>query len=159
MKWFRNLICVETEKGQYEGVVCHDGGALQKNGELLIKHYNNREKVKELLSHNNIDFLGKSINETVFSNDGGNKNWNLSFMNEDYYSEIPYCYVYTLDNEWKYLNFWKEKNVELKSVKRLLEDIYESEAISTVKELKDIFAKLNSTGKRNVCILLDEFLN
>lgn len=158
MKWFRNLICIEIERGQYEGVVCHDGGALQENGELLITNYNTREKVEQLLSRD-IEFLGKTIEETVFSDAGEKRIFDLNFLNEDYYSEIPYCYVYTLDNEWKYLNFWKQKNIELKPVKRLLEDIYESEAISTVKELKDIFEKLNSNGKRNVCIQLDEFLN
>ena len=155
MKWFRNLICIETEKGQYEGVVCEGGGVVQENGELLMNYYNTREKVEQLLSCGDIDFLEKTIEETVFLNDGKKRIFNLNFLNVDYYSEIPYCYVYTLDNEWKYIEFWKKKTVELKPLKILLEDVYEKEAMDIVKELKETLLKLNPDSKKKILEILE----
>ena len=46
----RSYICIENEDKSISGIYCHSDGYLTYNGAMLLDHYSDREKVKELIS-------------------------------------------------------------------------------------------------------------
>lgn len=105
----RCYICVEIKKGKYLGVYCHNNGEIYNTGELLLKNYNFRSKVEELLSYGDMSRLGDTIKSTIFyKRDKGESNTSakeIKLMDiNSLKSLIRFCYIYSLDNRWLYFN-------------------------------------------------------
>lgn len=57
----RSRIGIENEDGTVSSVYCHWDGYPSHNGDLLINHYSDREKVEELIALGSISSLRKNI--------------------------------------------------------------------------------------------------
>lgn len=123
-----SYICIEKEKGVYEGVRCHWDGCLDYNGVILYEHYQDREKVEKLISLGDMSCLGENVDPNpnkphsfnepqddvcvFYGRDRGEsetepKEVKLEKLNDDFW--IEYIYVYTLDNKWKYFETGNRK--------------------------------------------------
>ena len=58
----RSLIIRKNEVGKYESIYCHNDGYPECNGVILYNHYNNPERVKELISLGDMSSLYEFIN-------------------------------------------------------------------------------------------------
>lgn len=119
----RSYIVKQNPDGTYEGVYCHNDGYLTYNGAMLLDHYNSRERVDKLLSLGDISSLRVNIEPlpslphtfddqqddvTVFygrdrgDKDAAKEEVRLEDIDSDS-SWIEYCYVYGLDDKWRYV--------------------------------------------------------
>ena len=57
------IIEVKGKNHSYEGVYLHFDGYPEGAGQMLVDHYNNDSKVKNLISHGGISSLGEMIGE------------------------------------------------------------------------------------------------
>jgi hypothetical protein len=138
----RSMILIEQENGEYLGIYCHSDGYLTHNGAMLIDHYNQREKVKELISHGDLSYLSERINPDssrehsfdrpqrgvciYYGRDRGETstdaiNFKLEDLSEDPW--IEYTYIFGKDNQWKYFEYNGLAN-GLKAVKEDLDQIF-----------------------------------
>ena len=58
----RSRIGMVQSDGSVKSIYCHWDGYPQNNGNILIKHYTDIEKVKSLIELGSISSLGKNIN-------------------------------------------------------------------------------------------------
>ena len=58
----KSNICVKVGN-MYRTIYCHRDGYISCNGAILLKHYNSQELAEELVSHGDIDSLGKKCSE------------------------------------------------------------------------------------------------
>lgn len=58
----KSNICVKVGN-VYRTIYCHNGGYIDHNGAILLQHYNSQELAEELVSHGDIDVLGKKCSE------------------------------------------------------------------------------------------------
>lgn len=139
----RSYIAEELPDGKFKVVYCHFDGYIEHNGDILVNHYQDREKVEKLLSLGDLSSLGKDIDPNpnlphsidydkqqkdvcVFYNrDGGGKESEckakILTMEEMFDNDwIEYFYIFTLANEWKYYDY--EQNL-LRDVAKDLENI------------------------------------
>lgn len=75
-------IFMMTEDGAYKGIYLHHDGYVEYTGKMLVYHYTDPEKVKELISLGHISVLGPVIGEKV---------------NFDTYHSTDQCIAYTRD--------------------------------------------------------------
>lgn len=116
----RSRIGIENEDGSVSSVYCHWDGYPSHNGDLLVKHYSDRENVEALISLGAISSLRKNIVNTsgthsfespqedvtiVYHRDRGEALQEAridesieAYAKSDY---EEYGYVFTRDNEWK----------------------------------------------------------
>lgn len=59
----RSFIALQKSKGLLEGVYCHWDGYVRGNGQILLRHYRDPEKVAQLLSLGDISSLGPEIGD------------------------------------------------------------------------------------------------
>lgn len=129
----RSYICIEQDDGKYKGVYCHNDGYLDYNGRILFEHYNQREKVVELIKNGDMSSLGKEINPDItkphnfvqrqsgvcvfYGRDRGEDNTKARIINlEDVNnpnSWIEYCYIYTLKDRWIYFECGRDEEINL----------------------------------------------
>jgi len=65
----RSYIGLRINKKDISFVYCHSDGFINKGvGQMLCEHYQDRKKVKELISLGDISSLGKNINPSKDSN-------------------------------------------------------------------------------------------
>jgi hypothetical protein len=57
----RSAILMETKKGHFKGVYCHSDGYFSWNGRILHNHYQDKAKVRKLLSLGFISSLGEFV--------------------------------------------------------------------------------------------------
>lgn len=62
----RSFIGIQNEDGSVEVIYCHFDGYPSHNGEILINHYNDESKVRELISMGGMSSLDKTIDECEF---------------------------------------------------------------------------------------------
>lgn len=122
----RSLIIRKNEEEKYESIYCHWDGYPECNGVILYNHYNNPERVKELISLGDLSSLNVFINpderlgEHTFNNpqpntcvfygrDRGEKD--VEFGTFDTLREAinrgcgeEYAYVYE-NNEWRICDY------------------------------------------------------
>lgn len=55
-------IILKTKNGKYRGIYCHFDGYKEGVGYTLLDHYNNYEKINELINLGDISCLGERIN-------------------------------------------------------------------------------------------------
>jgi hypothetical protein len=116
----RSRIGIENEDGSVSSVYCHWDGYPSHNGDLLVKHYSDRENVEALISLGAISSLRKNIVNTsgthsfespqedvtiAYHRDRGEALQEAridesieAYAKSDY---EEYGYVFTRDNEWK----------------------------------------------------------
>lgn len=140
----RSYICKENEDGTYTGIYCHSDGYLTYNGAMLIDHYKDREKVEKLISLGDMSSLNVNVDpdtskEHNFDNrqedvcvfygrDRGEKDTEAQIVNPHKFnsseSMIEYCYIYGLDNKWKYFECGRSDKINLEDVEKALEKEY-----------------------------------
>lgn len=122
----RSFIGMEKEKEGVKGVelvYCHFDGYPSGNGEILLNHYTNPEKIEELLSIGDLSSLGAEIgskhdfNESpnnecnFYGRDRGETDISSNFVSydklEDYYktSCCEYMYIFK-DNKWYITDYY-----------------------------------------------------
>lgn len=52
-------------------VYCHSDGYLQHNGKILLEHYTDEDKIRDLIENGNMSSLGKTVEECEFYSDWG----------------------------------------------------------------------------------------
>lgn len=57
----RSSISINNNDGTITSVYCHNNGYLRHNGQILIKYYNTKDKVKELISLGDMSCLENKI--------------------------------------------------------------------------------------------------
>lgn len=57
----RSSISIRNEDGTYTGIYCHWDGYLECNGKILLEHYSDEAKIRELMSLGNISTLGTKV--------------------------------------------------------------------------------------------------
>jgi len=140
----RSYICKENQDGTYTGIYCHSDGYLTYNGAMLIDHYKDREKVEKLISLGDMSILKPNIEpdpnkEHTFDNrqeevcvfygrDRDEEGIEPQIVNLQNFngpdSMIEYCYVYGLDDKWKYFECGITNKVELKDVEEAINKEY-----------------------------------
>lgn len=124
----RSYIAEELPNGKYKVIYCHFDGYLEHNGEILINHYQDRNKLEKLLSFGDLSSLDKNIvpdlnlphsldykeqqkDVCVFYNRDGNENnpdWNAKVLTKEEMFDndwIEYFYIFTLEDKWKYYDY------------------------------------------------------
>lgn len=118
----RCFIGYETEKGIAKAIYSHYDGYPSGVGKILLEHYQDLNKIKDLIALGDISSLGelvapleddkthsfKSPTDRVtvaYHRDRGeelNPAMDIPFMDEDKVSclWIEYVYIYTLENKW-----------------------------------------------------------
>lgn len=60
----RSRISIQNENGSIESIYCHWDGYPSYNGSLLLNHYANEKKIRELISLGYISSLYENVNPT-----------------------------------------------------------------------------------------------
>lgn len=132
----RSYILMETEatenKHEYYGIYCHWDGYPAYNGNILLNHYKNRDKVEKLISLGDLSSLGPNIdpdpsqlhsfdNEqpgvcVFYGRDRGEENvgprmYNIFSLMIDSWAE--YLYIYTLDGKWKVIDIYQDMKLQI----------------------------------------------
>ncbi|MCL2522874.1 MAG: hypothetical protein FWE36_08460 [Erysipelotrichales bacterium] len=136
---------MEHQDGTYTTSYCHYDGYLDHNGKILVTYYNERQKVEELLSFGDMSALAERVTpdpETIhtfdesqknvcvfYGRDRGEKNTQAKnyliselLKNVDE-SWIEFCYIFTLNNEWKYFNQYDSNLRDVKEVLKKRESL------------------------------------
>lgn len=124
----RSYIAEELPNGKYKVIYCHFDGYLEHNGEILINHYQDRNKIEKLLSLGDLSSLDKNIDPDsnlphstdykeqqkdvcVFYNRDGKENnpdWDAKVLTKEEMFDnvwIEYFYIFTLEDKWKYYDY------------------------------------------------------
>lgn len=132
----RSYILMETEetenKHEYYGVYCHWDGYPSYNGNILLNHYKNRDKVEKLISLGDLSSLGPNIDPdpsqphsfdddqpgvcVFYGRDRGEKDvgprmYNIFSLMIDSWAE--YLYIYTLDGKWKVIDIYQDMKLQI----------------------------------------------
>ena len=75
-------IFMKMEDGTYKGIYVHHDGYVERVGKMLVEHYTDLEKIKELISLGHLSVLGPEIGKQV---------------NFDTYRNYDQCLAYTRD--------------------------------------------------------------
>ena len=124
----RSYIAEELPNGKYKVIYCHFDGNIEHNGEILINHYQDRNKLEKLLSLGDLSSLDKNIEPNpslphsldykeqqkdvcVFYNRDGKENnpdWDAKVLTKEEMFDndwIEYFYIFTLEDKWKYYDY------------------------------------------------------
>lgn len=100
----RSRIAIENQDGTVTSIYCHWDGYLGGNGEKLQNHFQDREKVEQLIALGDISSLGSDLDETVaYHRDRGEDFSQKQHKDvEDFFTgDIEsYGYLFTKDNRW-----------------------------------------------------------
>ncbi|MFR1524186.1 MAG: hypothetical protein ACLSUV_01580 [Bacilli bacterium] len=133
----RSYICIENEDKSISGIYCHSDGYLTYNGAMLLDHYSDREKVKELISLGDLSILLPNLHPNkskphsfdynerqddvcvFYGRDRGEKDTNAREVDLEKLDKnifIEYVYVFGLDNKWRYFEGGSYKETGLMEV-------------------------------------------
>lgn len=127
----RSVICKEVPVHLYYGVYCHFDGYPEGVGSVLLKHYNTKDKVDELLKLGDLSSLGERIAPNVdephdfdnpsdgvcvaYHRDRGEELHparSIRLPNASGTCGAEYMYVYTMDGTWYFADL-NDKNPQL----------------------------------------------
>ena len=74
----RSMIAFDNGDEIY-AIYCHNDGYLQHNGRILLNHYDDIEKVEELIDLGNLSVLSKEIGEKQDFDQPTDRNWCLAY--------------------------------------------------------------------------------
>ena len=57
----RSTIAIRNDNGTVTGIYCHWDGYFSYNGRILLDHYNDEARVRELISYGHLSSLGPDI--------------------------------------------------------------------------------------------------
>lgn len=158
----RSYICIENEDKSITGIYCHSDGYLTYNGAMLLDHYSDREKVKELISLGDLstllpklhpdkdkphsfDYDNRQDDVCVFYGRDRGENGvqattvELEKLDKDIF--IEYVYVFGLDNKWRYFEGGSFKETGLMSVEKGLSDEYKNLGFERPKDVYGYFTE------------------
>jgi hypothetical protein len=142
----RSAIIREREDGLFEGVYCHNDGYLEHNGKILAKHYQDADKIKDLISHGDMSVLAEEVtgtNQCFYYHRDRNEEWehtkpkisdSLSVLLERIDQEYAYLYK---DGVWKYSKHgdpWKKLRVTDETSARICRDFVVTLPISEMTQ-------------------------
>ena len=113
----RSRIGIQNENGSVTSIYCHWDGYPENNGEILVMHYKEREKVQKLIDLGSISILAPEIDApeghtfenqvkgvtVAYHRDRGEPHQqNQHISPENFFvSDIEeYGYLFTLEGEW-----------------------------------------------------------
>ena len=152
----RSYICIENDDKSISGIYCHSDGYLTYNGAMLLDHYSDREKVKELISLGDLstllpklhpdkdkphsfDFDKRQDDVCVFYGRDRDEigveptTVDLEKLDKDIF--IEYVYVFGLDNKWRYFEGGDYKKTGLMLVEDGLNAEYEELGFDRPKDV------------------------
>jgi len=124
----RSLIGRKLEDGKIEFIYCHWDGYPKHNGKILLNHYTDDEKIKELINLGDLSSLAEEIGEKhdfdakdiifkwcmAYGRDRGELNTEKRIVNSldnflgiDSWQDFYYLYQ---DNEWYFSSFTNRRN-------------------------------------------------
>lgn len=83
----RSTIGIEVD-GKIVAVSCHWDGYLEHNGEILYRHYQNTQKVLELISLGDMSSLGSEIGEKHDFDEQNRNGWTTYYTRDRGESEL-----------------------------------------------------------------------
>jgi hypothetical protein len=114
----RSNIARQNTDGTIDYIYCHSDGYPSHNGSILLNHYQDAEKVDQLIALGDLSFLAPEIGE---KHDFEDRNYDICMAygrdREETGTEArnaerldkyltqdteEYCYIYTKDKEWVY---------------------------------------------------------
>lgn len=123
----RSNIAIQLEDDKFKVIYCHSDGYLTYNGAILLKHYNTRDKIEELVKLGDLSCLAPQINPdpnkphsfeyenrqdnvcVAYGRDRNEENTQARILSKDeMFSNgwIEFFYVFTLDDKWKYYDYY-----------------------------------------------------
>jgi hypothetical protein len=75
----RSTIGMENDNGEVRAIYCHWDGYPSNNGAILLEHYNNPQKIEQLLDLGDLSSLRAEIGEKQDFNNPKNDNWCLAY--------------------------------------------------------------------------------
>jgi len=124
----RSLIGRKLEDGKIEFIYCHWDGYPKHNGKILLNHYTDEKKIKELINLGDLSSLAEEIGEKhdfdvkdiifkwcmAYGRDRGELNTEKRIVNSldnflgiDSWQDFYYLYQ---DNEWYFSSFTNRRN-------------------------------------------------
>jgi len=121
----RAQVAIEMKDGSIQSIYNHSGGYIHGGlGEMLAKHYQDREKVEKLISMGSASYITEEIGEEKNDFDKRDLNcscfyhrdrdeelvigkylskveWELDFQND---IMIEWCYLFTQEDKWEVYN-------------------------------------------------------
>jgi hypothetical protein len=130
----RSAIGMEKD-GKILAIYCHWDGYIENNGEILYRHYQNTDKIFQLLSHGDLSSLGVEIGEKHNFNDKVTGDWCKYYGRDrgedgvemrvfdtrdefvNWYSDSEYFYLWT-DKHWIYSQgrSWQDLGQAIESI-------------------------------------------
>jgi len=113
----RTRIAIENENGSVTSIYCHWDGYIEHNGDILVNHYREREKVQKLIDLGAISSLASKLETSLkhkfetpisgvvvaYHRDRGDNFSQSTHKDRNAYfaSDIEeYGYLFTLEGEW-----------------------------------------------------------
>ena len=93
----RSSIWIKNQNN-FEGIYCHfDGNIVNGVGEMLYKHYNTEEKVKEMIAHGACSYLEEDIASSRFYHSWRGEDLSIYSVSDlvfakDYFEEFNYLF-------------------------------------------------------------------
>jgi hypothetical protein len=122
----RSTIALEFADGTVQQIYCHWDGYLSNNGQILLQHYKDPFKVRDLIDGGAVSSLGREIGEKqdFDKRETHNENWTLFYARDrgedlvkhsykdyaDYKARAQseeYNYILRKDGKW-YVEFYGE---------------------------------------------------
>ena len=75
----RSMIAYETGSDTVRAIYCHHDGYPSHNGRILLNHYDDIEKVEQLIALGDLSLLGKEIGEKQDFDQPTDRNWCLAY--------------------------------------------------------------------------------
>ena len=88
-------IFYQNEEGKYQGVHVWFDGYIEYMGNLLLQHYNDEEKVKQIIELGHIYSLQESLNQCPF----------VTYYGTYIYNDIPYYQRLSRERQLKFGNY------------------------------------------------------
>lgn len=107
----RSRIGIKNPDGTIVSVYCHWDGYLSNNGKILLNHYNDEDKIYDLITRGDLSFLEEDVNKCKFYQDN---NRAIAHKTEDEYYDNGESFNYLYKNgKWYYNNFYNKNFIEL----------------------------------------------
>ncbi len=148
----RSLICMKLKDDQYKAIYCHSDGYLTFNGAMLYDHYQDKNKIEELLNLGHISCLGSIVNPdprfphdfdyskrqddvvVAYGRDRGDKKQEAhicSLQDLKDWDWIEYIYIFNDKGKWEYAHYPFD---EFEDVKEGLDKEYKQLGIRRPKD-------------------------
>jgi hypothetical protein len=102
--------------GQVDTIRVNYDGYLEYMGNLLVEHYTDPKKIRDLLALGDISSLGETIDSTIaYCRDRQEEDQTvITYVNEDQYwlNAESYAYLYSADDVWYVIRHGRKITIE-----------------------------------------------